>query len=309
MSSSSSSIERRYIYGETSNDSSDEDDIKRQERDSDDDDEGGGRRYEYDNDDDEPHFAAPKMRPYGNTGPKGVLQDYRDAEERMAQRIAAKRHEAQLIASKNSFTLDNASNNNADDLEAERLLAELGADADDPETALALELYRKQRLLEEYERLQAASESSRSSAVRTLGTYDYMSAVQDADPDMYVVIHVYSDAVGSCRQVGRLLEHLARERALAPRCEFCRISGRDALDSFPENVMPVVLVYRRGELVQCHMKMRSPGCLVDALKEDGVIKKTERINVPPELLKEDEFDGGYDEEEEEEDDDDDEDDY
>ena len=281
---SSSSIERKYINGETSGDSDDEKDIRRQE----------GYCGE-----EEPHFAAPKMRPYGNTGPKGVIQDYREAEERIAQKMAEKRREALRLAEKNSFTLPDAKDE--DDIDAEKLLAEA---EDDEEMALAFELYRKQRLLEEYQRLEARKGGS---AVRTLGTYDYMDTIQDADPDKYVVIHVYSDAVGSCRPIGRLLEHLAQERALSGRCEFCRISGRDSLDSFSEAVMPVVLVYKRGNLVQCHMRLRNPGSLIDALKEDGVIKSTDRISIPSELLREDEFDGGYDENDysEEEDDDDD----
>ena len=275
---SSSSIERRYINGETSDDSDDEKDVRRQE----------GYRGE-----EEPHFAAPKMRPYGNTGPKGVLQDYREAEERIAQKEAEKRREALRLAEKNSFTLPDE-----DELDAEKLLAEA---EDDEEMALAFELYRKQRLLEEYQRIESRKGES---AVRTLGTYDYMDTIQDADPDKYVVIHVYSDAVGSCRPIGRLLEHLARERTLAGRCDFCRISGKDSLDSFSEAVMPVVLVYKRGNLVQCHMRLREPRALIDVLKEDGVVKSTERIDVPSELLKEDEFDGGYDERDGEDEDDD-----
>lgn len=292
--SSSSSIERKYIYGETSDDEDDRIDIKRQERGSDE------ERGYVEEEEEESHYAAPKMRPYGNTGPKGVLQDYHEAEEKMAQKEAEKRREALLLAEKNSFALNKEAGYEDDDDEIEKLLAEAEGD-DDGEMALAFELYRKQRLLEEYKRIQ----DSKSSNVRTLGTYDYMSTVQDADPDKYVVIHVYSDAVGSCRPIGKLLEHLSQDRILGVRCEFYRISGKDSLDSFPEAVMPVVLVYKRGSLVQCHMRLRAPASLIDALKEDGVIKSTERISVPPELLKEDEFDGGYDEGDDEDDDSDD----
>ena len=294
MNSSSSSIERKYIYGETTD--SDEDNDIRHEGESD------GEEEEKE---EETHFSAPKLRPYGNTGPKGVIQDYREAEERMAQRQAAKLREVQLLAEKNSCALDKPEDE--DDLEAAKLLAEAEGDE---ETALAYELYRKQRLLEAYQKMQAGNGGSGGSNVKALGTYDYMSTIHDADPDRYVVIHEYSDAVGSCRPIGRLLEHLARDKVLAGRCDFCKISGRDSLDSFSEAVMPVLLVYKRGELVQCHMRLRAPEALLDALKDDGVIKPTERISVPAELLEEDEFDGGCDEEDDDdEDDDDDDDDY
>ncbi|CDW96823.1 hypothetical protein [Sporisorium scitamineum] len=225
-----------------------------------------------------------------NTGPKGVLRDrqlraQQDSAARTASIHATNRKMQSMALSSETYTEQVARLQRE---QAARLQREnLDSDDDDhdavSQTAIA-DLQAKERRREmriaELKSFHAARNSAlisgqhASNKVQTSDRYfghlrevderGYVSSIDNEDPSVTIVIHIYSKAVAQCNALTASLASLAR---LYPHTKFLQVQaaaigfGRsdddddedeeefDEYNSKTLQVLPTVLVYRAGKLV------------------------------------------------------------
>ena len=239
-------------------------------------------------DDEESGMPMPPMREYGNTGPKGVLRDYADADERLKKRTAEKKRAMWREAEKNTFSTTTIREDEQREA-LERKFAEASStvpevsDEDEDEDA-ELRRLRAQRMAELKKQKSGASGNGRqkfvggSQYVERLGTYDYMRVVQEeAYEDQLVTVLIHDDAaLDNCDALTAtycsLAKHVAEEEGRdRDEVRMCAMGAKDALDSFEEQGLPALLVYKRGQLVNCAMGIAGPTALERTAKKFGIV--------------------------------------
>lgn len=122
----------------------------------------------------------------GNTGPKGVLSDYRGANSNANARVVAE----MISKTKTVLSLD-------DEAEDEEDWEAAGLDED----ARAKEQYRRQRLMEMKGSGERRAPSGRGRRLfghlREIGTDQFLSAVDDEEADVAVILHLYEPVSAS----------------------------------------------------------------------------------------------------------------
>ncbi|KAI8930197.1 thioredoxin-like protein [Entophlyctis helioformis] len=108
--------------------------------------------------------------------------------------------------------------------------------------------YRARRMLQ----LQVQSVRPRFGVVADLQTADYVSAIDDVDPSVTVVIHLYQQSLDACRLVNTFLDTLA---TAYPTVKFAKIVSTKADAVFTDDVLPAVLVYEAGALTHTLLRI------------------------------------------------------
>ncbi|TPX40409.1 hypothetical protein SeLEV6574_g06622 [Synchytrium endobioticum] len=216
------------------------------------------------------------------TGPKGVLADYRfHTQQEMARKAettlrASRAHgkgalssgwmqrqivdeEAQkrgdIAKAEGGKRADNHGPPNDDERERENYEDALekferqveDLDIDDP---FFMQQYRAKRMAE----LEATNASTKRvfGVLRELDGSNYVSAI-DSEPDnVTVVIHLYQSAVEACRLTNTYLTQLAKKYGLV---KFCRIVSTTADENFDLVALPALLVYRGGDLIHSFIRI------------------------------------------------------
>ncbi|GAC92942.1 hypothetical protein PHSY_000502 [Pseudozyma hubeiensis SY62] len=212
-----------------------------------------------------------------HTGPKGVLRDRQLRAQQESSTRAANVHAVNRKMESMAMTSESYS----EQVAREQREAALGQDDDQDDTASrtaiadlqAKERRREQRIaeLKSFHSTNPLSDHTHSNTVakdryfghlREVDERGYVSAIDNEDPRVPVVIHIYSKAVAQCNMLTSSLSSLARQY---PQTKFLQVQaaaigfGRDAdaetEEEFDEynsktlEVLPTVLVYRAGRLV------------------------------------------------------------
>ncbi|EGF83372.1 hypothetical protein BATDEDRAFT_85877 [Batrachochytrium dendrobatidis JAM81] len=197
------------------------------------------------------------------TGPKGVVNDYK-FHKRQEQARAAARQQAnekkwsdqalstgwmqrQILGEKNATSdpqleIDHHSLGSGTLQHSTDVLDEL---EDDDEY---IKEYRARRLLE----LKSQAMRPHFSTVYNLQQEDYVDVIDNEDPLVTVVIHLYKSTHDACRQVNTFLDHLATSY---PTIKFAKIVSTVADESFDDVALPALLVYRAGALTHTLLRM------------------------------------------------------
>lgn len=165
------------------------------------------------------------------TGPKGVIQDYRRYKQLETEQRKEKEKEMKKLAEKFSVSCQSS----LDDQREKELLKELELDTDE-----FIQQYHLQRLLQlkqEQERRLKLSRPKFGQVLPLQGKQQFLDAVDKEDPNIVVVIHLYSDDVQSCRAMNGCLQCLAQQYSL-------RKEG-----------LPALLVYKGGQMVGNFVKL------------------------------------------------------
>jgi len=212
--------------------------------------------------------------PSGNTGPKGVLQDWRRFKQLEAESREENERERAALAAKLSLTCksereeeEEKARQQREDLELEALLE------GDP----FLESYMAARMKEMMAATQATSR--RFGAVVDLPSGDsFLHEVDSEDVRVTVVVAIYEAGAQSSMALLGALSCLAPEHTSV---KFCKIlSDRASLSNrFKASGVPALLVYRGGELVGSWVQLGSllgedfySSDLEQFLVEHGMIK-------------------------------------
>ncbi|KAH3766707.1 phosducin protein [Pelomyxa schiedti] len=182
------------------------------------------------------------MRSKGNTGPKGVMADYADASHHAQVRLQQKQQRIQEEIAKHLTTTTTV----AEDEEHRRMEQQVEEEFDLEDKAF-FEEYKRKRMEEMIrDRCQPTY-----GTLKELHTDDYMDTIQNMDPDTTVFIHIFQPRFSVCTLINNCLESLANRHT---HTLFCKISKRDALNTFDDKSLPAILVYKKSELEKAYMK-------------------------------------------------------
>lgn len=196
------------------------------------------------------------------TGPKGVLEDYKfhtkkekiRKEEKYTKYIDELSSKAmpsgwmqQQIQNEELAKggLVQAKDTQEEDEDIDKLLKELEEEVDE-ENMDHVKLYLKR-----LENLKIRSKKFGS--VREVGIDEFVSAIEDEDPSVLVVIHVYQDHVEECKQLNRLLPHIAHKYS---HIKFLIANSRRIESAFDDEVLPILLCYQNGDLIKSFFRIQ-----------------------------------------------------
>ena len=226
-------------------------------------------------------MPPPPVREYGNTGPKGVLNDYADAKERLRQRTEEKKRRLWRMAEHNTFATTTVREDDEEEQQQQREKAAQEVDGEDDELA-RLRAKRLAELKKAADERKSARGVGGSPFVERLGTYDYRRVVQqEAYADQLVAVLIVEDGALEhhnelVKAYCALAQHVAEEQGRGRdevRC--CAMAASDALDVFDEQALPALLVYQAGQLHHCAMALCGPQELHKAAAQAGLLEEDE----------------------------------
>ncbi|XP_068714592.1 phosducin-like protein isoform X2 [Montipora capricornis] len=182
------------------------------------------------------------------TGPKGVIEDYRRYKQLETEQKKEKENEMKLLAQKFSVSCQSS----LDDEREKELLKELELDTD--EFIKQYHLKRLLQLKQEQERRLKLSSQRFGKVINLLDKQQFLDAVDKEDPNIVVVVHLYSKDLQSCRTMNGCLQCLAQQYSLV---KFCKIVAQDTGISrhFRKEGLPALLVYKGGQVIGNFVKL------------------------------------------------------
>jgi thiol-disulfide isomerase/thioredoxin len=104
------------------------------------------------------------------------------------------------------------------------------------------EKYRAQRIKE----LKEAARKPRFGNVIEISKQDFISEVNQAPTDSYVIIHMFQDYIVHCKLIDQCLDMLAQKFI---NHKFVRIQATRCVEGFRDSDCPTILVYKNSEVV------------------------------------------------------------
>ncbi|KAL8621321.1 hypothetical protein ACOMHN_053343 [Nucella lapillus] len=191
-----------------------------------------------------PPVEPPTVGPYSgtctNTGPKGVVKDWREFKRLETEKKQEQEQERQALGKKLTLSCRSHLNDEEEGKEDEKFLEALGNLDDD-----FLTEYRLRRIEEMRKALQSIPQFGK---VVTLTSDNFLQEIDKEKPQVTVVVHIYDQKVGACEAMNGCLMCLAKEY---PTVKFCKMAAGDARMSahFAANGVPALLIYKKGELI------------------------------------------------------------
>ncbi|OWR41907.1 phosducin-like protein [Danaus plexippus] len=176
-----------------------------------------------------------------NTGPKGVLEDWRRFKELEAQNREELAKERIALAKKLTMTVKTVQEE-----DKEKEIDELEDELDELIDEGFLMKYQQQRMQELMAQLQKAPKFGKLQTLKNQD--DFLSAIDKEDVKVTVVIHIYGHNVKACESMDGCLSILASDY---PAVKFCRIAVDVAGLSrhFSVEGVPALLVYKGGQII------------------------------------------------------------
>ena len=198
----------------------------------------------------------PQLRQSGNTGVKGVLADYREAQQ--LERLAKEEDKLQKLESlynathptirksehttavKDKQNCSDDDSSNSDDL-----------DDDDDEF---LKRFRNQRIAE-LQQQQQQNKSTTTSNLQTFGTLslvtpqEYVQIVDDMDNTIsthYLIVHLYHSTIHTCQMLQTSLEKISQSMI---HTQFIQVNALEANANLDMICLPAILIYSKSELI------------------------------------------------------------
>ncbi|KAL6066550.1 hypothetical protein QOT17_009533 [Balamuthia mandrillaris] len=200
-----------------------------------------------------PPPSLPPIRRHGehNTGPKGVIQDYKEEQKRQRDQQEIRQLQLQYEINKKTVVYHSWSAQDAEkrELDMERQQEEKARqkeeaseeeeDLDDEDDEF-LKQYRAMRLRELMDQ-----KKYRFGTLKRINKQEWAEEVDsEIATGCFVVIHLYSEMVPPCVRANYVLEELARKH---PDVKFLKIPANEAKRDWDEVALPTLLVYRKGE--------------------------------------------------------------
>ncbi|CAG9087518.1 hypothetical protein JYU34_021372 [Plutella xylostella] len=176
-----------------------------------------------------------------NTGPKGVLEDWRRFKQLEAEN--RKELEKERIALAKKLTLSTRTEREeAEAKQSEELEDELSELLDEE----FLLQYQKQRMQELLSHLQKVPKFGK--LITLNDGEEFLKAIDKEDPNVTVIIHIYNERKVACECMDGCLNILAADY---PTVKFCRIAANitGLSKHFRVDGVPALLVYKGGQIV------------------------------------------------------------
>ncbi|KAM4721175.1 phosducin [Rhinophrynus dorsalis] len=182
-----------------------------------------------------------------NTGPKGVIHDWRKfklvSEDQEAIPPNKKEILRQMSSPYKSFSKDEKDTKEKFTRKMSVQEYELINDKEDEN---CLQKYRKQCMQDMHQRL---SFGPKYGLLYELKSGDeFLEAIEKERKSTTVIVHIYTDDIKGCEALNNCLTCLALEY---PTVKFCKIKAANtgAGERFSRDVLPTLLVYKAGELI------------------------------------------------------------
>ncbi|KAL0965912.1 hypothetical protein UPYG_G00287760 [Umbra pygmaea] len=190
-----------------------------------------------------------------NTGPKGVINDWRKYKQLKVEQRQEQKEEMERLIKKLSMTCHSNLDNEADAIKQKEMqvkiqqkmtMQEYNMFQEDDDDDDFLQQYRKQRIEEMRRKVHCGK---RFEQVYELGSgEEFLDAVDKEDKACLVMIHIYEGEVPACEAMIGSLLCLAQEY---PLVKFCSVRGSAIGTStqFRGSALPALLVYKGGDLI------------------------------------------------------------
>ncbi|XP_062502238.1 phosducin-like protein [Corticium candelabrum] len=176
------------------------------------------------------------------TGPKGVIRDYEHYQELREKEEQWKKQQQKAPSRKPPSRMQPVTGQADDDLFAE-LELELESDP-------FVNEYREKRLRQMQVAAATAAQHKQNAfgSVVDVSADTFLEVVDNENPAVYVIVHVYDNSVDACSAMNGCLACLASDY---PDTKFCRLKASNAQVShkFESDGLPALLVYRGGQLI------------------------------------------------------------
>ena len=83
--------------------------------------------------------------------------------------------------------------------------------------------------------------------IKEVDKFAFVEEVDNVDNSIFVVVHLYEEYISACRLANKLLEQIARSQA---NVKFLRMQSTQAKSNYDQIVLPALLIYKGGELVE-----------------------------------------------------------
>ena len=172
-----------------------------------------------------------------NTGPKGVMEDKRQADIKAAMQRRADatlRQENYAAQAPRGLALAQQPGEDEDD-------------EDDDDEDATLRRYRQQRLEQLQKVAQARTYLPTFGELVDMSIDNYIEVVDGRHSETFVVVHLYEPHLPACVRLNFRLTELA---AKYDQVCFGAMVATEARDQFPEQELPALIVYRGGQYVE-----------------------------------------------------------
>lgn len=140
-------------------------------------------------------------------------------------------------------------------------LDELDELEDSEDEAVLLE-YRNKRIAE----LKALSSKAKFGSVIEISAQDYVSEVNKAGEDIWVVLHLYKQGIPLCSLLNQFMTNLAMKY---PTVKFLKSISTTCIPNYPDKNLPTIFIYSGGELKKQYIgpvELRGPNCTQDEIE-------------------------------------------
>lgn len=177
-----------------------------------------------------------------NTGPKGVLTDFRQFKQLQSQRLASEECEKLALAKKLSMAVDPAAveKEQKDSLDSE--MNELLYESD-----AFLREYMAKAMTEMTQKSQPDKKFGKAINV-TSGPAFLREIEAEAKSNITVICHVYCNRIAKCRIVNSAIDELAKKH-LSVKFITLEVASAGLSQNFEEKGCPAILIYKKGSLI------------------------------------------------------------
>jgi len=185
-----------------------------------------------------------------NTGPKGVITDWRRFKQLETEKRELQESEKQALAKKLSMTCRSHLDDEREKAKDKDLIDNLDLELDELDEAF-LKAYQQKRI----EELRKVYQNTPKFGVLfSLTQAEFVDTIDKENSLVTVMIHLYEDGVHACELMNRCLECLAQEY---PSVKFCKIRAHEAKLShqFSVKAVPAILIYKNHELIANFIKL------------------------------------------------------
>ncbi|XP_058015161.1 phosducin-like protein [Ahaetulla prasina] len=184
-----------------------------------------------------------------NTGPKGVINDWRRFKQLETEQREEQCREMQRLIKKLSMTcqshLDEEKEKQKQKELQEKLNDKLALHQEEDDEAF-LQQYRKQRMEEMRRQLHPGQQFKQVFEIQSAEAF--LETVDQGNKKTLVMIHIYEDHIPGAEALDGCMLCLAAEY---PTVKFCRVRSSliGTSSRFTSNALPALLVYKGGELI------------------------------------------------------------
>lgn len=179
-----------------------------------------------------------------NTGPKGVIEDWRRFKQLETEKREEQEKEKKTLIKKLTMTCRSY----LDEEEAKKKEQETKEKLEDEFFDAEDEFFKEYRAKFMYQMQQRLLNATRFGKIIELNRENFTNAIDNENKNLTIIVHVYEQSAIGCKAMNKCFQILAEQY---PYVKFCQIQASEAQLShnFIKNGCPAILVYRSGELL------------------------------------------------------------